>query len=213
MVRDGNAMIYLRHKAINRISHWTTALFVLLTLISGLSFMFPYFQMFSYIYGTPQLTRILHPFGALVMTFTLMILCINYWRYNKFAKGDLTWLFHIKDVLLKNDKDIPPAGKYNAGQKLILRQFLLCSILLLVSGIVIWNAYFSSFFEIEIIRVGILLHSVVAFIFCISLIIHAYMAYWVQGSIDGMLEGKVSGAWIKHHHPLWYKELISKYLK
>ncbi len=34
-----------------------------------------------------------------------------------------------------------------------------------------------------------------------------YMAFWVKGSIKGMIEGKVSRRWAKKHHPRWYREI------
>jgi hypothetical protein len=34
-----------------------------------------------------------------------------------------------------------------------------------------------------------------------------YMAFWVKGSIKGMIEGKVSRRWAKKHHPRWYREV------
>lgn len=40
-----------------------------------------------------------------------------------------------------------------------------------------------------------------------STLIHMYMAFWVKGSIKGMIEGKVSRRWAKKHHPRWYREI------
>jgi formate dehydrogenase-N gamma subunit len=34
-----------------------------------------------------------------------------------------------------------------------------------------------------------------------------YMAFWVKGSIKGMIEGKVSRRWAQKHHPRWYREV------
>ncbi|ARR48552.1 TPA: formate dehydrogenase subunit gamma [Photobacterium damselae] len=197
----------LRHKPLNRVVHWTVAITGILTLLSGLSFMFAPLHFLSYVYGTPQLARILHPFGAIIMTVGLFFLAARYWKYNRFEKGDMQWMLSVKDVLTENEDKVPPAGHYNAGQKMILRQFLACGVLLLVSGIVAWRAYFSADFSIDTVRIALIVHSIAAFVFCLSLIIHAYMAYWVQGSIDGMLEGKVSLAWAKKHHPRWFREL------
>ncbi|NMJ17185.1 formate dehydrogenase cytochrome b556 subunit, partial [Salmonella enterica subsp. enterica serovar Anatum] len=39
------------------------------------------------------------------------------------------------------------------------------------------------------------------------ILIHMYMAFWVKGSIKGMIEGKVSRRWAKKHHPRWYREI------
>lgn len=200
----------LRHKPLDRLAHWTVAFTGVMSLLSGLSFMFAPLHGLSFIFGTPQLARILHPFFGVVMCLSLFFLAFRYWHHNHFEQGDLKWMLRIKDVLLENEERIPEVGQYNPGQKLILRQFLASAVLLLVSGIVAWRAYFSAYFDIEYVRLALLTHSAIAALFGISLLIHAYMAYWVEGSIEGMLDGKVSPAWAKQHHPRWYRELFAK---
>jgi hypothetical protein len=46
------------------------------------------------------------------------------------------------------------AGGHNAGQKLLFWTLLLCMLVLLVTGVVIWRAYFSHYFGIDVIRCG-----------------------------------------------------------
>ncbi|WP_318494283.1 formate dehydrogenase subunit gamma [Photobacterium leiognathi] len=199
----------LRHKPLDRVVHWTVALSGIWTLLSGLSFMFAPLHFLSYVYGSPQLARILHPFGAIVMTIGLAFLVVRYWSHNHFEKGDLQWMLKVKDVLTENEENVPEAGQYNAGQKMILRQFIACAVLLLVTGLIAWRAYFAGYFSIDIVRIALMVHSITAVVFALSLIIHVYMAYWVKGSIDGMLEGKVSPAWAKKHHPRWFRAITS----
>ncbi|WP_305829898.1 formate dehydrogenase subunit gamma [Photobacterium leiognathi] len=180
----------LRHKPLDRVVHWTVALSGTWTLLSGLSFMFAPLHFLSYVYGSPQLARILHPFGAIVMTIGLAFLVVRYWSHNHFEKGDLQWMLKVKDVLTENADSVPEAGQYNAGQKMILRQFIACAVLLLVTGLIAWRAYFAGYFSIDIVRIArfeLLNHTAV--VFALSLIIHVYMAYWVKGSIGGMLSG------------------------
>ncbi len=112
-------------------------------------------------------------------------------------------------MLTENEENVPEAGQYNAGQKMILRQFIACAVLLLVTGLIAWRAYFAGYFSIDIVRIALIVHSITAVVFALSLIIHVYMAYWVKGSIDGMLEGKVSPAWAKKHHPRWFRAITS----
>jgi len=40
-----------------------------------------------------------------------------------------------------------------------------------------------------------------------AILIHMYMAFWVKGSIKGMIEGKVSRRWAQKHHPRWYRDV------
>jgi hypothetical protein len=52
----------------------------------------------------------------------------------------------IDDVLNNREEKLPKIGKYNAGQKLLFFVLIFCMCGLLLSGIVIWRAYFSFYF-------------------------------------------------------------------
>jgi len=83
-------------------------------------------------------------------------------------------------------------------------------LILLVSGVVIWREYFSGLFGIEVIRLASVLHAFFAFVLISSIIVHIYAAIWVKGSVGAMLSGKVSSAWARKHHRLWYDEMRKK---
>ena len=53
-------------------------------------------------------------------------------------------------------------------------------------------------------------HAYVAFLAIITLIIHIYSGIWVKGSFQAMVRGRVSKAWARHHHSLWYEEEMEK---
>ena len=57
----------IRHKPIERVNHWAVVICFLFTAISGLGFFFPSLNWFMNILGTPQLSRLLHPFTGVVM--------------------------------------------------------------------------------------------------------------------------------------------------
>ena len=98
-------------------------------------------------------------------------------------------------------------GRFNAGQKLLFWVMIATMLLLLLSGIVIWQPWFAPYFPIELIRVAVVIHSVSAFALMLGIIVHIYAAYWVRGTIRGMTRGTVPRAWAKHHHPGWYRQV------
>jgi formate dehydrogenase subunit gamma len=53
---------------------------------------------------------------------------------------------------------------------------------------------------------AIVLHAISALIMLIFVMVHFWMASWVEGSITGMLYGKVSKAWCRKHHPVMLDE-------
>ena len=58
----------------------------------------------------------------------------------------------------------------------------------------------------QVIRYSLLIHAT-AIILIHAILIHMYMAFWVKGSIKGMIEGGVSRRWAKKHHPRWYRDV------
>lgn len=67
--------------------------------------------------------------------------------------------------------------------------------------------YFAQYFPIQVVRYSLLIHAAAGIILIHAILIHMYMAFWVKGSIKGMIEGKVSRRWAKKHHPRWYREI------
>ncbi len=55
---------------------------------------------------------------------------------------DSAWLARIRDVLTGHEEKLPEVGKYNAGQKIVFWSMSLLIIVLITSGVVIWDQYF-----------------------------------------------------------------------
>lgn len=77
-------------------------------------------------------------------------------------------------------------------------------VLLLVSGVIIWRPYFAPAFSIPVIRFALMLHSFAAVALIVVIMVHIYAALWVKGTITAMVEGWVTSARAKKHHPRWY---------
>ncbi|WP_434526291.1 formate dehydrogenase cytochrome b556 subunit [Photorhabdus asymbiotica] len=200
--------IIIRHSPLERVNHWAVVLCFLFTAISGLGFFFPSFNWFMNIFGTPQLSRILHPFVGSVMFVLFIFMFFRYFKHNFIDKDDIVWLKNI-DKILKNE-EVGDIGRYNLGQKVVYWSISVCLILLAVSGIIIWRPYFADFFSIPVIRIALLVHSVSAIGLILTIIVHAYAAFWVKGSIRAMVEGWVTRGWAKKHHPRWFREVVTR---
>ncbi|WP_373100071.1 MULTISPECIES: formate dehydrogenase subunit gamma [Pasteurellaceae] len=198
----------VRHKPLARVSHWFLVICFFLTMFTGVAFFFPDFAWLHEILGTPQLARAVHPFTGIIMFISFIILAFIYWHHNIPEKNDIRWLKGIKQVLLGNEHAVAYNGKYNLGQKMLFWTLILAMLTLLTTGIIMWRQYFSHNFPIPVIRVAILLHSASAFALFTGILVHIYMAFWVKGSIRGMVEGWVTVRWAKKHHPKWFKEEV-----
>jgi formate dehydrogenase subunit gamma len=99
-------------------------------------------------------------------------------------------------------------GKYNAGQKLVFWLMSILIIILIGSGLVLWDQYFFSYTTIEQKRIAALVHSLAAIVIICVWIVHVYAAIWVRGTIRAMTRGSVTGGWAWRHHRKWLRELV-----
>ncbi|NWD77746.1 formate dehydrogenase subunit gamma [Pseudomonas gingeri] len=197
----------LRYTANQRTNHWLVAILFFMAGLSGLALFHPSLFWLSQLFGGGPWTRILHPFMGLLMFLLFLGLVIRFWRANFFIVNDRLWLKRVDRVIRNEEEGVPPIGKYNPGQKLLFWTLLACMLVLLVSGVVIWRAYFSQYFGIGSIRLAVLLHALAAFVLVLSIIVHIYAGIWIKGSVGAMLHGWVSRAWARKHHELWYREV------
>lgn len=205
----GNSLI-VRYTPNERTNHWITAITFVLLALSGLAMFHPAMSWLYAIFGGGQWTRILHPFVGCVMFLSFLILALRFWHHNYLDQADIQWMKQIDDVLNNREERLPAIGKYNAGQKLLFFTMVICLLLLLASGIVIWRRYFSFYFPIEIIRFAAVVHAAAAFVLIVGIVVHIYAALWIKGSIGAMTRGTVTYGWARKHHPNWFKEIIGK---
>jgi len=198
-----------RYEPSDRINHWLVAITFVLLALSGLALFHPAMFFLTSLFGGGPWTRILHPFIGLVMFVAFAGLALRFWRHNILDKNDEQWLKQWQDVINNREDKLPEAGRYNAGQKLLFWVMVLCLVVLLATGIVIWQPYFAPKFNITAVRIAVLLHALAAFALMLGIIVHIYAAIWVKGSVRAMMRGYVTPAWAKKHHPAWYKEVTS----
>ncbi|MFS2126380.1 formate dehydrogenase subunit gamma [Pseudomonas sp. Pseusp97] len=196
-----------RYNANERSNHWMVAILFFLAGLSGLALFHPAMFWLTNLFGGGPWTRILHPFLGVAMFLFFLGLVIRFAHHNLVEKRDVQWLKQWRDVVTNREENLPAVGRYNAGQKLLFWTLLLCMLVLLVTGFVMWRAYFSHFFGIDLIRIASLLHALAAFVLICSILVHIYAGLWVKGSMGAMLYGWVSRGWARKHHAAWLKDV------
>jgi formate dehydrogenase subunit gamma len=198
----------LRFTPFERANHWLTAMAFILMALSGLSFFHPAFYPLNQLFGGGVWTRILHPFIGVVMAASFGVMFFNYRRLNVMTSTDWEWLGHVREMMAGDDRNMPVAGKFNGAQKLLFWLQAACMVLLILSGLVIWRAYFSFLFPASVIRFASVVHAITATIMIALIMVHVYAGIWVKESIDAMLYGRVRRAWAKQHHPAWFQQMM-----
>jgi formate dehydrogenase subunit gamma len=208
-VNPGDPVTVDRYTAGARINHWITATSLVLLAISGLSLFHPSLFFLTYLFGGGDFTRFIHPWIGVVLFFGFCGLFLRFWRANLWEGADNTWLARISDVLRDNEDKLPEVGKYNAGQKMVFWSMSGLIAVLITSGIVIWDRYFSNMFSVEQQRIAVLVHATAAVVAICVWIVHVYAAIWVRGTISAMTRGHVTGGWAWRHHRKWLRELVT----
>ncbi len=200
----------LRTPLLVRFCHVFIVILFILTALSGLSLFFPSIKAFGLVLGTPQLVRELHPFLGGIVFILLMFMLIRLAHHNIPNRDDVRWLKHINHIIAGKEPEDIPIGKYNAGQKILFWCIMSLISVLMITGIIMWRRYFAQYFPIDILRLAIFFHSLAAIGLILLIIGHAYMAFWVKGSVKGMISGYVSRAWARKNHSKWYHDEMNK---
>jgi formate dehydrogenase subunit gamma len=207
-VHAGDPVTVDRYTAGARINHWITATSLVLLALSGLALFHPSLFFLTGLFGGGQWTRAIHPWIGVLLFFSFAGLFIRFWRANLWKSEDGTWLARLRYVLAGADDKLPEVGKYNAGQKVVFWGMSLLIIVLITSGFVIWDQYFSEYTTINQKRIAVLIHALAAVVIICVWIVHVYAAIWIRGTIGAMTRGRVTGGWAWRHHRKWLRELV-----
>lgn len=206
MARNPNELV--RYTARERANHWVTAVCFVLLALSGLALFHPWFFPLSGLFGGGTWTRILHPYIGLIMTVSFLGLFFRFAAENGLTATDRQWLGRLGTLISGDPHGMPEQGRYNAGQKVLFWILSVCMLLLLVSGVVIWRAWWSLPVGLE--RLAVVVHAASAAVLIGFIFVHIYASIWVKGSVRAMTRGTVSRAWAKQHHRAWYRQMTGK---
>ena len=209
-IESDDPVIVSRYRGFTRINHWVTAISLIVLLLSGMALFSPYLYFLTGLFGGGQTTRWLHPFVGILLFFSFLILFLQLWRLNLPKPEDVTWVENIGEVVKGNEEKLPELGKYNAGQKFIFWAMAALIVVLIVTGVMIWQQYFPDLVSIPARRWAVLGHSLAAVLIILTFILHVYAAIWTRGTIRAMTRGTVTGGWAWRHHRKWLRELAGR---
>ncbi len=209
-IHRGPPVTVVRYSPLKRVNHWITAGCLILLLLSGLAMFHPSLFFLTGLFGGGQNTRMLHPWIGMVLFVSFFIFFAQIWRANLPNRVDVQWVARINEVVAGHEEKLPEIGKYNAGQKFIFWGMAFFIVVLIATGIVIWDQYFGESSPIELRRIAILVHSISAVLIILLFILHVYAAIWTRGTLRAMTKGTVTGGWAWRHHRKWLRELAGR---
>src|SRR5436190_7216151 len=207
-VHPGDPVTVDRYSTGARINHWVTAASLVLLALSGLALFHRSLFILTKLFGGGENTRIIHPWIGVVLFFSFLGLFLRFWKANLWKREDGTWLARLREVLAGHEENLPEVGKYNAGQKMVFWMMSVLIVILISSGLVIWDQYFAQYTTLEQKQIAVLVHALAAIVMICVWIVHVYAAIWVRGTISAMTRGRVTGGCAWRHHRTWLRELV-----
>jgi formate dehydrogenase subunit gamma len=196
-----------RYNAVERLNHWMTAAAFIVLAITGLNYFLgkrllmpllgpDLFSTWSY------WAKLAHNFLAWAFILGILIMLIVWIKDNLPDRYDMVWLKAGGGMFGGRH---PPAGRFNAGQKLIFWSVILGGIALSVSGVMMLFPF--AFTDINGMQWAQYVHAVIGVVLIAVIIAHIYTGTMgVEGSYTAMVSGEVDTGWARTHHSAWVQQ-------
>jgi formate dehydrogenase subunit gamma len=198
----------LRYTFRERLVHWLAGFSYVYLLLTGLAFWSPWLFWLAFPLGGPTISRMLHPWVGVIFTVAVLWMFRLWATQMRHTERDREWWRALPHYTRNEDEQVPPAGRFNGGQKLLFWGFFWCAIVLLLSGLILWEPHWIPW-DLRALRLlAVLVHPIAALLSIALFMIHVYMGTAVEpGALGSILRGDVSRAWVARYHRAWYEQI------
>jgi len=197
----------LRFNGFERFAHWLNAVAFVTLALTGLNITFGKFVVLPVIGPEnfsllSQAAKYVHNFVSFAFVLGMVLIIAMWIRDNVPRRVDVEWLKEGGGFVGSKH---PPAGRFNAGEKLVFWLALAAGVGVIASGyVLIFPFYVTNIFGMQISQ-GV--HAIVALLFIALILGHIYIGtIGMEGAFEAMGEGTVDLNWAKEHHSLWLAE-------
>ncbi|MHB8170996.1 MAG: formate dehydrogenase subunit gamma [Thermincolia bacterium] len=206
VLRFGKVAIY---------AHWIYVIFYLLLALTGIMIYLDLFDFLLPLLGGSQGARLIHRVAAVVFVVgPLVAIMANPTGFRQWMKEIFTWnkndikfLGGFAKEMMGGHVNLPPQGRFNAGEKVNSLLQIGGGILLVLSGLVM---LMPEWFPKAMVLVSYPLHDLAFVLTFTAFLGHAYMALFnpsTKEAINGMTSGYIDEKFAESHYTLWYEEL------
>ena len=205
----------IRFNGFERFVHWLTAVCFIILAISGLNISFGK-QLLLPVMGADafaswsQLAKYAHNYLSFPFTIGVVLMLLMWIANAVPAGGDVDWIKRGGGLV---GNDHPPAGRFNAGQKVIYWVVVLGGGAVAITGYLLMFPFYAT--DVSGMQTAQMVHAIVAVLFVAIMLAHIYIgSLGMEGAFWAMGTGEVDVNWAKHHHSLWVdKELEHQNLR
>jgi formate dehydrogenase subunit gamma len=197
----------VRYRLGERLVHGAAAVSYVYLLLTGLAFWTPGLYWLAVMLGGGYVSRALHPWVGLVFAAVVALMFATWRREMRTTDADRAWRRALWHYVRNEDARVPPAGRFNFGQKQLFWVMVWGALGLLVSGLILWVPQAVPPAMHALLEAAILVHAVSALLTIGGFIVHLYMGLAVvPGGLRAILHGEVTERWARHHHGGWLDE-------
>ena len=198
----------LRYTFAERVVHWVAGLSYIYLLLTGLAFYSPHLYWLAELLGGGTFSRTWHPVAGVAFTLTVLWMYAMWRDDMKTSDPDRAWARALRYYIRNEDENVPPAGRFNFGQKQLFWLMFWGGIALFLSGVVLWFPEHIPWSLRVLQQAAILIHVIAALLTIGGFIIHVYMGTAVvRKGFSSIIRGEVSQTWARTHHRLWLDEI------
>jgi formate dehydrogenase subunit gamma len=200
--RSGRTLV--RFNGFERFVHWMTATCFVALALSGLNITFGK-RLLPPLIGAEtfaswsQWAKYAHNYLSFPFTLGVIATLLMWVAWNIPGKVDIEWLREGGGMVGNKH---PPAGRFNAGQKMIYWIVVIGGTAIAASGYLLMFPFYAT--GIAGMQLAQMVHGTVAVLFVAVMIAHAYIGtIGMEGAFEGMWDGTVDINWAREHHSLW----------
>jgi formate dehydrogenase subunit gamma len=200
--RSGRVIV--RFNAFERFVHWMTATCFIILGITGLNITFgkklllPMMSPDAFT-AWSQWAKYAHDFLSFPFTLGVVLIFLMWIAGNLPSRDDAEWIKEGGGIVGHRH---PPAGRFNAGQKLVYWIVVLGGGVMAATGYMLMFPFYLT--DISGMQTAQMVHGIAAVLFIAIMIAHIYIGtIGMEGAFEAMGEGTVDVNWAKEHHSLW----------
>jgi len=200
----------LRFNALERLTHWVTATAFIVLAITGLNLIFGK-RLLMPLIGPEAFSawshwaKLAHDFTSWAFMLGIVVMLVLWVWDNLPDRYDGHWLRTGGGMFDKSNREHPPAGRFNTGQKLVFWSVTLGGAALSVSGIYLLFPF--DFTDVNGMQWAQYAHAVIGVLMIALILGHIYIGtLGMEGAYDAMGSGTVDLNWAKEHHSAWVEK-------
>lgn len=200
-----------RFSAFERFSHWLTAVSFVVLALTGLNITFGKLLLLPLIgpeafSAFAQAGKYAHNFVGFSFMAGLVLIVALWLKDNMPQRVDIDWLKQGGGFIRSKHA---PAGRFNAGEKMVFWLALGAGAAIAVSGLLLLFPFYGT--NIASMQIAQAVHAIVAVLFIAVILAHIYIGtLGMEGAFEAMGTGEVDLNWAKEHHDQWLAETLAK---